>query len=1092
MADTFQTLMFQPGLGGLNLKDTEDLVPIGQLLRMTNVVGSKQVAGEIQSRPGQREIVTRGTTHHSIGILFNPQFGLSLPPQNTPPPSSPAPVERKFRIDEFSKPDGFMNAADRTRYSCIGFSVFTPFVPEDDDQQTPPPPVPLPTPVPLPDPNELPLPDEPSPYPPVEPLPEEYPPAPPPDPGPVITPPEQDPKDPTNPDNPIPQALRGGGDQGILNPPANLRSNALISGTVRSISIDEFSIPHGSFLPVDRTRYTCFGFSIPGSLTSGGGFPVTGGSGNIIFGIDTALYYGFSGVLSLADAGPYSGNPLSMVPYRPTGSGAAWLYIGDSRRMRKIRSDGIILPIGLPPIHSLPSMTPHLEQAIELEPFNSTDGWGKFAYNGSAIPGDPTHDPNPNTGRGLKFTTDPGGATGAYANAWDTGIDGGNMENGGAPEPQEPPDNPEDHDLPRPEERPPGDGGNGGETPPDPVPPPDPNPGPPGPHDDPPPQALRGLRRAKPQVIPGSAQTLIPGSVNNVVQFSDSDYIQFWMKLSRPDITYDVRLDFGCGGTGDNFFTKHFRPSDFSKVSISGDSTQDAISGEDQAARNQQLDAALNFITDNRQITAFSRAQRNPSNIIALQTVVGDASWTQFGTFGVSLRRGDFLRRGNDLSVGWSSVQSITVTVFVSEPTEVEVSLSDLRITGGSGPDSGEFGTSGYDYRVINYDTRTGAKSNPSPVIGQELNVLRRSIDIVPPEYGDPFVRQWFYRRGGTLNNNWYFVGSNATDGGEFVDSASDAFAAQGVTLELDNDQPVSTSDENGNTVVGQALPSLFGPLQDFLFGCGDPFRPGHVYYCKQGHPDSWPPQNVVEVCAPSEILQAGGVYGTQAFVFSRDRLYFLLVNAGTLGLVTAIPTQCLHGMYNRWGLVVGKDGIYFVSYDGVYKTQGGAEEYISGDIQPLFQNEVSNGYFPIDLTVVEALRLEIHDNDLWLLYQDTNGDRQVMLYSLLNKYWRHYNFGRSLAIVKHDGSVPRLLMGGFGTGATYVHETYSDDGDEIHSLIQTPYMDQGLPRQNKSYGDIVIDLSRGAVDITIDTSLDFGVTTLAPVEVTDNTQADL
>lgn len=856
MADTFQTQMLSPATAGLNLKVTPDLVPPGQLLVMTNVVGSKQEGGEVQSRPGQRWFATGGTIHHSIGVLTNPQYGDSAPSGNI----------------------------------------------------------------------------------------------------------------------------------------------------VKTIWIDEFrTLPHFVIDATDRTRFTCIGFTFPGGTP--GGLPPSGAAGNLIFGIDTALYYGIVGALQVSDLGPYSGYPLSFVPYRPSGSSAAWIYIGDSKRMRKVRVDGLSLPIGLPPAGSNAIVELAAEKVTMVEPFNNTGGWGKFAYNGSAVPGNPTSDPNSITGTGLKFTTTPGGATAAYANAWDHGV-AVNMD-----------------------------------------------------------------------------------FVGNVVA-SDSDYISFYLKMNKPEKINDIRIDFGLGGDGDNFYTKHFRPSDFTQVSISGE--QPSLVGEDQVAIRQQLDEALNKFTDNREVMEVPKAQRQQANIQSLQAVTGADSWTQFGTYGIVLRRGDFLRRGTDETVGWDDVQSVTITVAVIDNTAVEVSFSNLLLTGGSGPDNGEFGLSEYDYRYIDYDTRTGAKSNPSPVMTVGINSLRRSIIVYPHTYGDSSIRQWFYRRGGTLNDNWYYVGTNGNDGEAFTDNVSDAQAQQGPLLELDNDQPVSTADENGNTVLNQPLYALFGPSQDFLFGCGDPFNPGSVYYCKQGFPDSWPPQNRVEVCAPSEKLQAGCVYGGQPYVFSRERLYALLPNAGALGAVTSIPTECRHGLYARWGLVAGKEGIYFIAYDGIYRTTGGPEEYLTDDIQPLFTGDIRNGYYPIDMTVVEAMRLEIHDNDLWFLYQDTKGVRQCMIYSFIAKYWRHYNFAKPLSCVVHDGTVPRLLLGGFRTGKSYVHEGASDDSAAIVSTISLPYMDQGNPRQNKTYGDVVLDLSRMDTTVSVTAKLDNGLTTLSPVTISSNSQADL
>lgn len=855
MADTFQSDAFSPGTAGLNLQNTPDTVPKNQLLVMTNVVGSKQEGGELQSRPGQRKFVTAGTIHHSIAVLTNPGQGGGVGPQ----------LNKTMWIDEF----GIHN---RTGINAVA-----------------------------------------------------------------------------------------------------------------------------------RTRYTCVGFTIPGGSTAG--VPVTNVAGTLIFGIDTSVYYGLVGALTLADSGPYSGYPLSFVPYRPSGSSAAWVYIGDSKRMRKVRVDGLVLPIGLPPVLNAATAIPADETYTMIEPFVDTN-WPGFAYNGSAVPGDPVEDTNPATGNGLLFTTTPGAAAGAYANAWDHAI-AVNMEYTG--------------DQPA----------------------------------------------------------------------SDSDYIQFWLKMDKPELISTIQIDFGLGGDGDgNFYTKQFRPADFTNTTAPG--TQTAIEGEDLVARHQQLDKGLDEIADDRTIVQVPRAQRQQKNIQSIPAATGGGTWTEFGTYGVVLRRGDFLRRGNDESVSWADVQSITLTVFVNTNDPVEVSLSGMRMLGGYGPDTGEFGLSSYDYRYINYDTRSGAKSNPSPEMSAGVDVLRNAINVTPLGLGDSSIRQWFYRRGGTLNDAWYFIGANTADGQTFLDTYSDAAAAQGSLLEFDNYQPVPTADENGNTVLAQPLYSLFGPANDYLFGCGDPYNPGSVYYCKRGLPDSWPPGNRVEVCAPSELLQAGGVYGGQPFVFSTQRLYNLIPNAGTLGAVTSVPTSCTHGLYARWAFCVGPGGIYFMAYDGIYSTSGGPEVYMSLDIQALFTGDIRNGYYPIDMTVKEALRMEIHDNDLWFLYQDTKGGRNAMVYSFLAKYWRHYSFYNPLACVVHDGTVPRLLLGGFRTGASYVHEGASDDTHAINCTIQTPYIDFGFPRQYKTLGDAFFDAARNSVPFTVVPSLDNGQTTLPTITINDQSQADL
>src|SRR5260370_16429042 len=89
----------------------------------------------------------------------------------------------------------------------------------------------------------------------------------------------------------------------------------------------------------------------------------------------------------------------------------------------------------------------------------------------------------------------------------------------------------------------------------------------------------------------------------------------------------------------------------------------------------------------------------------------------------------------------------------------------------------------------------------------------------------------------------------------------------------------------------------------------------------------------------------------------------------------------------------VGTGGSYFASRDGIRVTQGGPSTYLSDQIRPIFNGIAANGYQPIDVSQRNAWRLEVHNNDLWFLYLDSNGTRQCLIYSLLYSYWRAQTF---------------------------------------------------------------------------------------------------
>ena len=85
-----------------------------------------------------------------------------------------------------------------------------------------------------------------------------------------------------------------------------------------------------------------------------------------------------------------------------------------------------------------------------------------------------------------------------------------------------------------------------------------------------------------------------------------------------------------------------------------------------------------------------------------------------------------------------------------------------------------------------------------------------------------------------------------------------------------------------------------------------------------------------------SEMIRQAIADRPQGWVFSRQRLYSVL-QAGDQILTQ--PTACSRGLVARHAFAVGRDGIYFIGADGVYKTSGGPEESLSDQtLLPLFR----------------------------------------------------------------------------------------------------------------------------------------------------------
>jgi len=740
-----------------------------------------------------------------------------------------------------------------------------------------------------------------------------------------------------------------------------------------------------------------------------------------LWGVGTTLHRGRDGATTSIATG-FSGDPLALLPHRPPLSGEPWMFVGDRLKMVKVRADGLTLPIGLP-APGTPDTALHTEYRTGIAMCEAGDSTAAAAWvpaPGTTSAGEPTSTPLAAT---ADFGIAPSGSESIYC-VTDPGP------------------------LPEPE---PGAGGVAYDS-------------------------WWGVP------VDRNLTTVTEVGGSDTRPATDDDLIHISMKTSSPAELAEIRLYLVCAATFDplilpglgeanqDAYVKAFRPNDYVQFVQAAQAQIDAAeSARIHALRDR--DSQARGFDDVRGSWATQREISDPARAQSFQIGLGAHQWFSYGLTGSPFRRGDFQRIGSTPGRNWSTITGVIVYLRTMPGTgPIAIGVDDIYLTGGWGPDTAEAGAQPYDYRATHYDPRTGCESNGSEE--QEtlvvIDPLRRAVDVTPPAFGDAAVRQRIYRRGGSLIDDWYYCGENDGDGATFVDGLHDSEIVAAGILPTDHYQPVPTIDDaTGDTVLAQPVPSLWGPVDGLLFACGDPHRPGHVYYCVGGQPDHWSASGNVEVCAPSEELMNGGVAGHQAFVFSRSRMYFLYPNLSGSEGVTAAPALCTRGLLGRWSYCTGPGGlIFFVAEDGVFATSGGPEEWLSEAINPLFYGTAVNGYAPIDKSLTTSIRLTCWENDLFFLYQDTGGAYQVLVFSILQKFWRHYRFGQPPAVVQGEDE-PILLFGGHLTGASYTHDGTSDAGLPIACTIRTGSASGGR-REEKLYGDIFLDADPGAASIDV------------------------
>lgn len=303
-----------------------------------------------------------------------------------------------------------------------------------------------------------------------------------------------------------------------------------------------------------------------------------------------------------------------------------------------------------------------------------------------------------------------------------------------------------------------------------------------------------------------------------------------------------------------------------------------------------------------------------------------------------------------------------------------------------------------------------------------------------------------------------------------------------------------------------QRMPILFGPFHDHLFGCGDPYNPGSLYFTKPKNVDNTNARRRLEITDNSDILQNGFVFNGRGGVFSTQRLYYLEYNPGaSAGAVfIANETPNVKGLYARWAIAIGRHGVAWLADDGIYIMEGGgAKSLTDRDLRPLFPfrgkvgvdtNGVSAPVMPNPVGVEEKyLRLAYDANDnLHFFYRDGAGALKSMFYDFALDGWFPMVYQKSLSMLyAEEGQGVNNTIAGSDETPGHVYtvggtaDTFTDAGTGFPCIVQYPSVDEGDPRSQKQYGDAIIDINPAGNTVTVQAGFNNFATTIAAITIT-------
>lgn len=294
---------------------------------------------------------------------------------------------------------------------------------------------------------------------------------------------------------------------------------------------------------------------------------------------------------------------------------------------------------------------------------------------------------------------------------------------------------------------------------------------------------------------------------------------------------------------------------------------------------------------------------------------------------------------------------------------------------------------------------------------------------------------------------------------------------ASGTNLTYEIAQPI---------LAAQPLPYLWGPTDNvsFFFGVGDPLRPGTLYWSKGNNPDSAPDTNQEDVTSPSEPLVNGCIVNGLGWVASTERAWLIYPNffnalatvEGTVGSTWTLQESALkRGLYIPRALAVdGAANVFFRAKDGVYISPGGqgGESITDADLFNLFPHEgmvpqpVTRGGYtahPPDDTKPQNQKMNVANGYLYYDYLDKTNTPRTLVFDIAAGGWiiDEYQFAATLHILEEGAGVNGTLTGNVDGSV----RPLVDSGPEVGcAVLLMPCENSGDTRAEKHWGDLYIE----------------------------------
>lgn len=260
----------------------------------------------------------------------------------------------------------------------------------------------------------------------------------------------------------------------------------------------------------------------------------------------------------------------------------------------------------------------------------------------------------------------------------------------------------------------------------------------------------------------------------------------------------------------------------------------------------------------------------------------------------------------------------------------------------------------------------------------------------------------------------------------------------------------------------------------------GDPNNPHYLYYTPKGYPENCPPQNYIPAPGgPGDPISA--VINFRGTIFVRTYSTWYQVFPGSPPYMQSTGSK--HGSPASFDWSITESEIFYQAFDGIRAFRGSDGEYKSLIIEWLYRDNAQTPVPIVDLNRLGNVISAFKNNTCTLVYQDVNGVPHRLRWSQSYKRWRNDDLAVTAMFVETDTnklvySTPITAGPQSGWAIFYedIAKDYDDDGWVNGALVQTPialnlqtpYLDQGAPNNQKQYNNLAIDANPNGQSLSI------------------------